>query len=344
MTKTERTVETKEVAQQIKLGAFVLVGLGLFLAAVFLIGSENNIFSRTFIIFAEFKNVEGLKEGDNVWLSGVKVGTVTDVRIASQGRVIVRLTLKDNQGDFIRKDAAASIGSDGLVGNKIVVLRPGMSSRPVSPEDTISTSSPADTQELINIAKDVGENTRSLTTDLSVIAKRINEGQGVVGELLNDGALARELRQAVNYLTTTSNNTALASAELHKLFYELRRGDGLLPVLISDTAYAHTFKHALHNIEQVSANAAVVSNNLQTLATRMNDEDNAIGALLTDKDLAERLRSTVENTEQASEKLDENMEALQHNFLFRRYFRKQEKRKEKEAASSAGSTGASKEN
>lgn len=327
-------MEKKEVAQQIKLGAFVLVGLGLFLAAVFLIGSENNIFSRTFTIFAEFKNVEGLKEGDNVWLSGVKVGTVADVRIASQGRVIVRMTLKDNQSEFIRKDAAASIGSDGLVGNKIVVLRPGMSSRPVDPDDTISTSSPADTQELINIAKDVGENTRSLTADLSMIAKRINEGQGVAGELLNDGALAQELRQAVKYLTTTSNNTALASEQLHQLFYDLRNGDGLLPALISDTTYAHTFKHAMNSIEQVSASAATVSGNLQRLSSKLNNDDNTLGALLTDEALADKLKNTIANTEQASRKLDENMKAMQHNFLFRGYFRKQEKREKKEAGSS----------
>jgi phospholipid/cholesterol/gamma-HCH transport system substrate-binding protein len=328
-------VEKKEIAQQIKLGAFVLIGLGLFLVTVFFIGSENNIFSKTFPVMAEFKNVEGLKEGDNVWLSGVKIGTVSDVKIASEGKVVVRLTLKNNQNEFIRKDATASIGSDGLVGNKIVVIRPGSAAQAVNPEDTLRTASPADTQELINIAKDVGENTRSLTTDLSLIASRINKGQGVVGELLNDGALAQELRQAVSNLTATGNNTAMASAELHKLLYEMRNGNGLMPTLISDTAYAHTFKHALNNIEQVSANAAVVSENLQNLAGKMNDDNNAVGVLLTDKELAGRLKNTVENAEQASEKLDENMEALQHNFLFRRYFRKQDKKKEKEAASAA---------
>jgi phospholipid/cholesterol/gamma-HCH transport system substrate-binding protein len=329
-------VEKKEIAQQMKLGAFVLGGLGLFLATVFLIGSENNIFSKTFSISAEFKNVEGLKEGDNVWLSGVKIGTVSDVKIASQGRVLVRLTLKDKQSDFIRRDATASIGSDGLVGSKIVVIRPGSAPEGIEPNDTINATSPTDTQDLINIAKDVGENTRSLTMDLSVIAKRINDGRGIVGELLNDGQLAIELRQAVTNLSTTGNNTALASAELHKLLYEMRNGNGLMPTLISDTSYANTFKSALANIEQVSANAQVVSSNLQTMAAKMNDEDNAINVLLSDKAMANQLRQTIENAEQATDKLDANMEALQHNFLFRGYFRKQEKRKAKEAASSKG--------
>jgi phospholipid/cholesterol/gamma-HCH transport system substrate-binding protein len=329
-------VEKKEVAQQVKLGAFVLGGLGLFMATVFLIGSENNIFSKTFSISAEFKNVEGLKEGDNVWLSGVKIGTVSDVKIASQGRVLVRLTLKDKQSDFIRRDATASIGSDGLVGSKIVVIRPGIAPEGIEPNDTINATSPTDTQDLINIAKDVGENTRSLTNDLSLIAKRINDGRGIVGELLNDGQLAIELRQAVTNLSATGNNTALASAELHKLLYEMRNGNGLMPTLISDTSYANTFKSALANIEKVSANAQVVSSNLQTMATKMNDEDNAINVLLNDKAMANQLRQTIENAEQATDKLDANMEALQHNFLLRGYFRKQEKRKAKEAASSKG--------
>lgn len=330
-------MEKKEISQQMKLGAFVLIGLALFMVAVFFIGSENNIFSRTFPVVAEFRNVEGLKAGDNVWLSGVKIGTVRDVTIASQGKVIVSLTLKNNQSGFIKRDATASIGSDGLVGNKIVVIRPGTSPETISAEDTLRTDSPADTQELINIAKDVGENTRSLTSDLRMIARRINEGNGVVGELLNDGALAHEVRNAVTNLSVTGSNTAQASAELSKLLHEMRNGDGLVPTLISDTAYAYTFKNALANIERVSENAEIVSKNLQSLASKLNEQNNAIGVLLSDEVTAERLKNTIENAEQASDKLDENMEALQHNFLFRRYFRKQEKQREKEAASSATS-------
>lgn len=334
-------MENREVGQQIKLGAFVLGGLALFVMAVFLIGSENNIFTRTFTISAEFKNVEGLKEGDNVWLSGVKIGTVQEVRIASEGKVIVKLSLKDRQSEFIRKDATASIGSDGLVGNKIVVIRPGSSSELISENDMINTTSPPDTQELINIAKDVGDNTKSLTADLSAIADKISKGQGIVGELLSDGALAQELRAAVANLSQTSGNTANASAELHKMLYEMRNGTGLMPSLIRDTSYANAFRQSLASIQQVTANAQTVTDNLQALSVKMNEDDNAIGALLNDKATGDRIKNTIENAENATQKLDENMEALQHNFLLRGYFRKEAKRKKKneEAASSKTSEG-----
>jgi phospholipid/cholesterol/gamma-HCH transport system substrate-binding protein len=94
----------------------------------------------------------------------------------------------------------------------------------------------------------------------------------------------------------------------------------------------------LANIERVSVNAGKVSESLQVLASRINDQDNALGVLLADSLVADQLKSTIENAAQASHKLDENMEALRHNFLFRSYFRKQEKReaRAREAASSKG--------
>jgi phospholipid/cholesterol/gamma-HCH transport system substrate-binding protein len=332
-------MEKKEIAQQIKLGIFVLAGLSLFLVSVFLIGSENNIFSRTFTVAAVFKNVEGLKAGDNVWLSGVKIGTVSDVRIISEGKVVVDLSLKDKQNQFVQEDATASIGSDGLVGSKIVVIRPGKSNRTVSDEDTLNTVSPTDTQDLMNIAKDIGENTRTLTSDLRAIASRISKGQGIVGELLTDGTIAQEIRATVLNLRATGSNTARASAELQSLISEMRNGPGLLPMLISDTSYTATFQNALANIEQVSENAGEVSESLQSLASKLNTQNNALGVLLADSSVAKQLKNTIENAEQASYKLDQNMEALQHNFLFRGFFRKQEKREAREAEEAASSKG-----
>lgn len=330
-------MEKKEIAQRVKLGAFVLAGLCLFLAAVFLIGSENNVFSRTFTVSAVFRNVEGLKPGDNVWLSGVKIGTVSDVKIISEGEVVVDLALKENQNRFIQTDAVASIGSDGIVGSKIVVIRPGRSNTTVSDEDTLNTLSPTDTQDILNLARDVGENTRSLTSDLRTIASRISEGKGVVGELLTDGTIAQELRSAIANLRATGRNTARASEELHTLIAELRTGSGLLPNLISDTTYVETFEKAMTNIEKVSVNAGQVSAELKELAANIDSNDNALGVLLTDSIVADQLKTTIENAAQASHKLDENMEALQHNFLFRRYFRKQERRAERAAEEAASS-------
>jgi len=331
-------METKEIAQQVKLGAFVLGGLALFLVAVFFIGSENNIFSRTFEVTAVFKNVEGLKEGDNVWLSGVKVGTVTDVRIMSQDKVNVTLSLKNNQHHFISKDAIATVGSDGLVGNKIVVISPGASNRGISEYDTLKTHLQAGTQELIDIAKEVGENTRSLTVGLKQLTERVNKGEGLVGELFTNGTVSNDFRHAVANLKQTTHNTAAATAELNSMLVDMKTGNGLLTTLVYDSTYAQTFAQALQNFKYVTMHSDIVAQRLMQLSARLNEKDNAFGVLLQDSSFANSLRHTMRNTEQASQKLDENMEALRSNFLLRRYFKRNDSRRNNDAGSSKGNT------
>lgn len=322
-------METKEITQDVKLGIFVLVGLILFLGSVFFIGSDKNLFNKTFTVYAIFKNVEGLKQGDNVWLSGVKIGTVKDVRIVAEGRVVVELSLKDRQNKFIKQNATASVGSDGLVGNKIVVIRPGDAPEILQDTDTLGAFSPADTQELINIAKDVGENTRSLTNDLKVLAKKINDGQGLVGELMQNGAIAQDLRLAVTGLKETSNQTSKASAELASMMHKFNTGDGLINKLATDTSLSYVFDQTLANVKQVSRNSADMSQGLQELVSKLNNSNNAIGVLLADTVFANKLQHTLDNAQSASAKLDENMEAMQHNFLLRGYFRKKKKEENK---------------
>jgi phospholipid/cholesterol/gamma-HCH transport system substrate-binding protein len=322
-------MKTDEVKQNIKLGIFVLAGLVLFVLSAFFIGSENNLFSRTFKVMAVFKNVEGLKRGDNVWLSGVKIGTVSEVKIASEGRVLVTLLLKEKQNEFITKNATASVGSDGFIGNKIVVIRPGNATATIADNDTINSMSPTDTQELFNIAKDVGENTRSLTADLKQISKRITDGEGIVGELLTDGAFSQDLRQTAVNLRQVGSNMTKASAQLNDLVYEMKNGEGVIHKLVSDTSMAAVFDNALQNVQKVSANAAKIASELESVTAKVNSNDNALGLLLADTTFAKRMEKTMINAQSASAKLDENMEAMQHNFLLRGYFRKKEKREKK---------------
>jgi phospholipid/cholesterol/gamma-HCH transport system substrate-binding protein len=317
------------VKQNIKLGAFVLGGLLLFFAAIAFMGKQGTLFNKTFTAVAVFKNVEGLKDGDAVWLSGVRIGIVRNVRIAAEGKVIVTMSLREKQNEFIKKDATANVGSDGLVGNKIVVIRPGTASQIIHDEDTINSFSPTDTQELFNIAKEVGVNTKSITEDIKQITAKINKGEGIIGELLHEGELSQELHQLVNSLKMASQNTNRATADLQKTMHDINHGNGLLTKLIQDSTYTASFEKTLTNVKEVGENSKVISNNLKDMIKKMNNDNNAIGVLLADTTFAHKLRKTLDNAEDASAKLDDNMEALQHNFLLRGYFRKQAKAKEK---------------
>lgn len=315
----------EEYKNKIKLGAFVLGGLLLFLSALFYLGRENNFFSKTFTISAVFKNVEGLNSGDNVWLSGVKIGTVKNVSVVADGKVIVQLALKEKQNQFIRKDATASVGSDGLVGNKIVVIRSGTSNQLIQDNDTINSVSPTDTQELFNIAKEVGLNTRQITADLKLITEKLNNGEGILGELMNDGKISQDIRASVALLRTTGTNTLEASKQVNTMLTQINEGDGLITHLLTDSSYTNTFEKALADISVMGTRAKEMSVDLQHLTAQLKNENNVIQVLLADSSAANDLKKSLDQANSASEKLDENMTAMRSNFLLRKYFKKKEK-------------------
>jgi phospholipid/cholesterol/gamma-HCH transport system substrate-binding protein len=250
---------------------------------------------------------------------------VKQVQIVSEGQVIVRLTLKDKQNEFVKKDATAFVGSDGLVGNKIVVIRPGVAAQIIEDNDTINALSPTDTQELFNIAKEVGVNARSISDDLKLISARLNRGEGIFGELLREGPISNDLRQTIKSLKATGMNADALTADAKKIMGEINDGDGLINKLIKDSTYADTFENTLQNVAKVGENSKNMSEDLKKIIDKMNSSENAIGVLLADSAFAQKLKGTMDNAQSASLKLDDNMEAMQHNFLFRGYFKKQKK-------------------
>lgn len=330
-------MKTKEISKQLKVGLFVLAGLVLFLLAVAYIGADRNLFSRTFTLYSVFRNVEGLQPGNNVWLSGVKIGTVKKVSIAGNNQVVVEMKLHDRQNNFIARDATANIGSDGLVGSKIVVIRPGQSGASVQESDTIRSTSPVDTQEIIDMAQDVGKDFQTLTRELNVLISKFNRGDGVVGDLLNDGPLARDLRLAVDNARITAATASQATQEitilteeLRKTVQEIRNGNGIVAAMLNDTSWTRSFGQTIENVQQLSAQTAAISSDLEALTKNINNKETPLGMLLGDTAVASKLQEAIASAQTGAEKFDENMEALQSNFLLRGFFRKKEKRREKE--------------
>src|ERR1700686_1656405 len=111
-----------------KLGIFVLSGLVLFVFTIYLIGRQKYFFGSTFHLQAQFKTVSGLKVGNNVRFSGINVGTVDQIELITDTSVMVNLVIRKKYQEFIKTDAKAGIGSDGLMGDKVLTISPGLSS------------------------------------------------------------------------------------------------------------------------------------------------------------------------------------------------------------------------
>jgi len=205
-------------SQKIKIGAFTVVGLVVLFLAVFYIGNQKSLFSSTFRVYGTFKNVSGLTVGNNVRFAGINVGVVEAINIVTDSSVRVDLTLNNSVRKFIKTDSKMSIGSDGLMGDKLVVIAPGgiKSQTEVQEGNQLDAVNPVDVDKIITKLTKVADNAESLTSDLSEIVAKVNSGKGSIGRLLNNDKIAKDLEGTVRQANTTMKGVHATTATLNE--------------------------------------------------------------------------------------------------------------------------------
>lgn len=182
----------KDATNKIKLGIFISIGIVMFILGIYFIGERQQLFRSTFRVSGVFKDVAGLQAGNNVRFSGVNVGTIDNINIVSDTAVVVNILIDENTREFIKKDAVASIGSEGLMGNKILIISPGTGGKmKIEDNDTVKTVQPINMDDVLISLKTTIDNTSNITYDLSKITSSIQSGKGTIGKLLMDPTYAK---------------------------------------------------------------------------------------------------------------------------------------------------------
>jgi len=195
----------KELSVKFKAGLFVLIGLGVFLAGIFFIGTQKNLFTSVLRVHAVFANVVGLKVGSNVRFGGITVGTVENIQLITDTSVNVVIAIQNNIKHFIKKDANASIGSDGLMGEKVIVISPGQTSRlDVTEGGLLTSQEPVEMDSIMASLKISVDNAAVFTGELSQMIYKINHGNGALSKLIGDSTFASNISKTMSNLKNSS--------------------------------------------------------------------------------------------------------------------------------------------
>lgn len=225
----------KNISNKIRLGIFISLGIAVFIAAIYFIGEKQQLFRSTFRLSGVFKDVAGLQAGNNVRFSGINVGTVENISIVSDTSVRVEILIDERTRKFIKKDAVASIGSEGLMGNKILIINPGTGGKiEIENNDIIETVQPINMDDILISLKKTIDNTSGITSDLSKITSNIESGKGTIGRLLMDRSLEQNFDSSI---------------------VNLKQGLSGLKILVDDanSSFAQNFDSTFINLKEGSA-------------------------------------------------------------------------------------------
>ena len=198
-------METHKEKFKVRLGFFVLIGLLLFVSAIFVIGKQKNLFDPVIKICATFYNVSGLQVGNNVRFSGINIGTVDRIIILNDSTVSVDMLIKTSVQKFIKADSEVGIGSEGIIGDKLLVISQGSSESPMVKSGQILNSlEPVETDAIIQSIEATAMNVEVISSELAEVVIGINSGKGTLGRLIKDSTIAENLSRTMQNLKTSS--------------------------------------------------------------------------------------------------------------------------------------------
>ena len=200
-------METKNQGFKIRLGLFIVVGITLFLLAIFIIGKQKNLFDPVFKLTAKFENVSGLQVGSAIRFSGINVGTVDNIEIINDSMVKVDMLLKKEVQKFIRSDSKAGIGSEGIIGDKLIVISQGNPKSALAKDgQLILSQEPIETDAIMRSLETTVGNAAVATSEIGEILQKINRGDGTLGRLIQDKSMANNLdKTLVNLKNSTKS-------------------------------------------------------------------------------------------------------------------------------------------
>jgi len=293
-------------------GAFVIIGVLLFTAALFMIGERRMLFEDRFEVYAEFAGLGQLEPGAIVRVAGMNAGDVTDIQVPTSPteKFRVKMRVRDDLHPLVRTDSIASAQTEGLVGGIYVNIAAGTAEAPEIPEGgTIQSREPFAMSDLLQQASDtiaqVNKTVEKLSGDVEMTVRQISMTTQDVHELIEDVS---------PQIKAIAENGNRISADTQRIIASIREGEGTIGKLINDDSLFQRAREIADDAKMVMANVKDVSEDARRAIADFRSTDGPAQGLFAD------MRVTLNQAREATADLADNMEAMKHNFLLRGFF------------------------
>lgn len=267
----------------LRVGIVLTSALIVLILTIIFAGSIERFFSKKEVIYAEFNDVRGLREGAPVWFSGIEIGSVGSMNFTSAQRVRVTLIIKEDALKYLKKDSEATVLTLGLLGDKYIELSPGTeTAQEAKPGDVLTGKTVIELQDIVKTSQKSIERISEFVSMLESLLVKIEKGEGSLARFLKDPTVYENLKKSTRDLSVIVSN--------------LKSGKGSLGKLLTD--------------DKLYTNLETASAEITSFAAKLNSEDNTIGRLLKNPELYDRLLSTTVSIETFTKNLESSRGSL----------------------------------
>jgi phospholipid/cholesterol/gamma-HCH transport system substrate-binding protein len=270
---------------KLKVGALVTAALVVILITVIFAGSLETLFSNHITVFAQIKDVRGLRSGSPVWLSGIEIGSVKDIRLHPEYGTLVTISISSDAAEFVRKDSTATVMTMGLLGDKYVEISNGTAnSEKVGTKDVLKGKVQLEMADIVDATAGSLAKVSDVVEQLGMIVKKIDNKEGTVGLLLNDPSLFNNLKESTRSLSVTLREIETSNGSFRKLVKDPSMYDNL------DKA-SRKISAVIEGIEQGKGAAGVMLKDEQT-AQQLKDSVKGLNELVNElKDMVKDIKA-----------------------------------------------------
>jgi phospholipid/cholesterol/gamma-HCH transport system substrate-binding protein len=316
----------KMTAADLKVGIVVLVAISLLIFMILTASGEVSLFEREFLVRARVSEVDGLIPGNEVRLQGKRVGSVKAVNFAELPstpddqrtiEIVMRIN-PDIARQWVRTDSVVSLGSIGLLGDKVVEVSVGTKNgQPIKSGDELKSDPGTNIRKIISGVDPLIADLSNSAEQIRRLITGINEGQGTIGKLIRDPKLyveldstiieARELvrriREGEGTMGKLVNDPGLYNdlrqtlTRLESISKEIQEGQGTIARLIREPEFYDKLNKTATRLDEISAR-------VNTIATRIEKGEGSIGKLVNDAALHEETKETVANLKNITKRMD----------------------------------------